>query len=167
MGRSFRLIHLSRSMAAAESAAPVPQRIVVHRRSRRLELDYGEGRNVSLPFEFLRVYSPSAEVRGHGPGQETLQTGKADVGIESLEAVGQYAVQPRFTDGHATGIYSWDYLWRLGHDQDRMWAEYLERLKAAGASRQAPAGSGPGGQAVKASSGSPSPVLGRTATRPR
>ncbi len=88
-----------------------------------------------LPYEFLRVFSPSAEVRGHGPGQEVLQTGKRDVGIVTLEPVGSYAVQPTFSDSHATGIYSWDYLYSLGVDQERLWADYLQKLAAAGASR--------------------------------
>jgi DUF971 family protein len=89
-----------------------------------------------LPFEFLRVYSPSAEVRGHGPGQETLQVGKRDVTITALQPVGHYAVQPDFSDGHASGIYSWDYLYELGVNHDRLWAEYLAALEAAGASRE-------------------------------
>jgi DUF971 family protein len=88
-----------------------------------------------LPYEYLRVYSPSAEVRGHGPGQEVLQVGKRDVDIRSLEPVGSYAVQPTFSDGHATGIYSWDYLYELGVEQEQNWADYLRRLEAAGASR--------------------------------
>ncbi|NLD67761.1 MAG: DUF971 domain-containing protein [Limnobacter sp.] len=127
-------------MAGSESISPIPVRIVVHRVSRVLELDYGEGRSFRLPFEFLRVYSPSAEVRGHGPGQEVLQVGKADVGIESVEPVGKYAIQPRFSDGHATGIYSWDYLYRLGENQQQMWEAYLKRLEEAGQSRHADAG---------------------------
>lgn len=127
-------------MAGPESTTLVPVRIVVHRASRVLELDYGEGRSYRLPFEFLRVYSPSAEVRGHGPGQEVLQVGKAEVGIESVEPVGKYAIQPRFSDGHATGIYSWDYLHRLGENQQQMWQAYLDRLEKAGESRQADAG---------------------------
>jgi DUF971 family protein len=89
-----------------------------------------------LPFELLRVYSPSAEVRGHGPGQETLQVGKKDVVITELHPVGHYAVQPNFSDGHTSGIYSWDYLYELGVNQERLWAEYLAALDAAGASRE-------------------------------
>jgi DUF971 family protein len=119
----------------AESAAPMPARIVVHQDSRVLELAYEDGRNVRLPFEFLRVHSPSAEVRGHGRGQETLQVGKRNVGIVSIAPVGHYAIQPRFDDGHESGIYSWDYLYRLGVDHDALWAGYLERLARAGASR--------------------------------
>ncbi len=100
-----------------------------------MEIAFADGQVFRLPYEFLRVYSPSAEVRGHGPGQEVLQTGKQEVEIRSLEPVGSYAVQPSFSDGHSTGIYSWDYLYHLGRNQDRMWQEYLARLEAAGASR--------------------------------
>ena len=96
---------------------------------------FSDGRGFSLPYEYLRVYSPSAEVRGHGPGQEVLQTGKRNVEIRSLEAVGSYAVQPVFSDGHSTGIYSWDYLYDLGEEQDRLWAEYLKKLESSGGSR--------------------------------
>jgi DUF971 family protein len=119
------------------SPTPWPTKIVVHKRSRALELEFSDGRNFRLPFEYLRVYSPSAEVRGHGPGQEVLQVGKADVVIDSIDPVGNYALQPRFSDGHSTGIYSWDYLYYLGHSHDRLWHEYLARMDAAGASREA------------------------------
>ena len=122
-------------MAGLDRNTPQPTRIVSHARSRVLELDYADGRSFRLPFELLRVYSPSAEVRGHGPGQEVLQMGKREVGIEAIEAVGHYAIRPRFSDGHDTGIYSWDYLLWLGERQDRLWEEYLQRLQAAGASR--------------------------------
>ena len=114
---------------------PAPINIVLHTGSRVLEVEFDDGARFKLPFEFLRVYSPSAEVRGHGPGQEVLQTGKKDVDILSLEPVGSYAVQPHFSDGHATGIYSWDYLYELGQEQAQLWSEYLERLREAGASR--------------------------------
>ncbi len=107
--------------------SPTPTEITVHSASRVLEIAFDDGRRFRLPFEFLRVFSPSAEVRGHGPGQERLQTGKRDVTIESIEAVGHYAVQPKFSDGHDTGLYSWDYLYELGINQDAMWAEYLKR----------------------------------------
>ena len=113
----------------------VPSEIKLHQRSRVLEVSFSDGRSFRLPYELLRVYSPSAEVRGHGPGQEVLQTGKREVDIASLEPVGSYAVQPTFSDGHATGIYSWDYLYHLGEEQERLWKEYLARLEAAGASR--------------------------------
>jgi DUF971 family protein len=125
-------------MAGLNADTPIPVSIVLHQVSRVLELSYEGGRSFRLPFEYLRVYSPSAEVRGHGPGQETLQTGKADVGIETLEAVGHYAIQPQFSDGHNSGIYSWDYLHELCVQHDRNWADYLRRLEEAGASRFAP-----------------------------
>ena len=114
----------------------VPTEIRLHQKSRIMEIQFSDGRDFRLPYEFLRVYSPSAEVRGHGPGQEVLQTGKRDVEIRALEPVGSYAVQPVFSDGHSTGIYSWDYLYELGQNQGKMWAQYLERLAAAGASRE-------------------------------
>ncbi len=122
-------------MAGLDKSTPVPTRIVVHNVSHVLELEFADGRSFRLPFEFLRVFSPSAEVRGHGPGQETLQTGKRDVLIEAVEPVGHYAIQPRFSDGHTSGIYSWDYLYDLGIHQDTRWADYLARLEAAGATR--------------------------------
>jgi DUF971 family protein len=114
----------------------IPTGITLHQKSRVLEIAFSDGRSFRLPYEFLRVYSPSAEVRGHGPGQEVLQTGKREVEIRALEAVGSYAVQPQFSDGHNTGIYSWDYLYELGESQDKLWSQYLERLAAAGASRE-------------------------------
>ena len=115
--------------------APVPTEIRLHQKSKILELSFADGRSFRLPFEFLRVYSPSAEVRGHGPGQEVLQVGKRAVDIQALEPVGSYAVQPTFSDGHATGIYSWEYLVHLGENQERLWADYLAQLVKAGASR--------------------------------
>jgi DUF971 family protein len=121
-------------MAAPQ--APIPVEIKLHQKSRVLEVVFSDGQRFDLPFEFLRVYSPSAEVRGHGPGQEVLQTGKKDVDILSLEQVGNYAVQPHFSDGHATGIYSWDYLYEIGSNRESMWRSYLERLKAAGSRRE-------------------------------
>jgi DUF971 family protein len=114
---------------------PQPTDITLHAASRVLEIAYDDGQVFRLPFEFLRVYSPSAEVRGHGPGQETLQVGQRDVTITRLDPVGYYAVQPVFSDGHASGIFSWTYLYELGRDQERLWAEYLAQLDAAGASR--------------------------------
>ena len=114
----------------------VPTEIKLHQKSRVLEIAFDDGKTFRLPYEYLRVYSPSAEVRGHGPGQEVLQTGKQSVEIRSMEAVGSYAVQPLFSDGHGTGIYSWDYLYELGQNQNKLWADYLEKLKAAGASRE-------------------------------
>jgi DUF971 family protein len=112
-----------------------PTEIKLHQKSRVLEIAFSDGRSYSFPYEFLRVFSPSAEVRGHGPGQEVLQVGKRAVDIVSLDPVGSYAVQPTFSDGHATGIYAWDYLYSLGTDQERLWQEYLGKLVAAGASR--------------------------------
>jgi DUF971 family protein len=114
----------------------IPTGITLHQKSRILEIAFADGRTFRLPYEFLRVYSPSAEVRGHGPGQEVLQVGKRHVEIRSLEPVGSYAVQPQFSDGHNTGIYSWDYLYELGEEQERLWSQYLEKLKAANASRE-------------------------------
>ena len=113
----------------------VPTAITLHQKSRVLEIAFSDGRSFRLPYEFLRVYSPSAEVRGHGPGQEVLQTGKRDVQVLSLDPVGSYAVQPAYSDGHNTGIYSWDYLYELGENQERLWSQYLAKLQAGGASR--------------------------------
>jgi DUF971 family protein len=114
---------------------PTPSNIVLHTASRVLEIEFDDGAQFKLPFEFLRVYSPSAEVRGHGPGQETLQAGKRDVTINALQPVGHYAIQPSFSDGHDSGIFSWDYLYEIGSAQEAMWQDYLQRLEAAGASR--------------------------------
>lgn len=121
-------------MAAAD--LPTPTEITLHQKSRVLEVAFSDGTRFELPFELLRVYSPSAEVRGHGPGQEVLQTGKKEIDIVALEPVGSYAVQPKFSDGHATGIYSWEYLRDLGSNRAEMWQAYLDRLKAAGARRE-------------------------------
>lgn len=115
---------------------PVPHNITLHRKSASLELDYGEEGNYQLSAEFLRVHSPSAEVKGHGPGQEVLQTGKKDVRIRAVAAVGNYAIRLDFDDGHNTGLYSWPYLWELCSHQDALWEEYLEKLQAAGARRE-------------------------------
>jgi len=115
--------------------SPLPTEITVHSASGVLEIAFDDGRRFRFPFEFLRVFSPSAEVRGHGPGQERLQVGKRNVTIRSVDTVGHYALQPIFSDGHDTGLYSWDYLYELGINQDAMWADYLRRLEAAGASR--------------------------------
>ncbi len=117
---------------------PQPTALTVHQSSRVLEVGFDDGLTFKIPFEMLRVYSPSAEVQGHGPGQEVLQTGKRDVDIVSMEAVGHYAVQPTFSDGHDTGIFSWDYLYRLGSQQDELWERYLSRLQEAGVDRDAP-----------------------------
>lgn len=124
-------------MAGLNKGVPQPTEIKLHQASRVLEITYADGRVFKLPCEFLRVYSPSAEVRGHGPGQEVLQTGKKDVAITKVEPVGNYAVQLTFSDGHDTGIYSWDLLYEYGARQDEMWQLYLRRMEEAGASREA------------------------------
>ena len=126
-------------MSGPES--PIPTDVKLHQVSKVLELAFADGRAFRLPYEFLRVYSPSAEVRGHGPGQETLQVGKRDVTISEVEPVGHYAIRPTFSDGHDTGIYSWEYLHDLGVRHDELWQRYLERLAEAGASRDAGKGS--------------------------
>jgi DUF971 family protein len=125
-------------MAGLQSGAPTPQSITVHSQSRVLEVGFSDGATFRIPFELMRIYSPSAEVQGHGPGQEVLQTGKRDVGLDALDPVGNYAVQPRFSDGHDTGIFSWDYLYFLGSQQDKLWSDYAARLQAAGVARDAP-----------------------------
>lgn len=117
--------------------APLPQNIVVHQQSKVLELAY-ETQTYQLPFEFLRVWSPSAEVRGHGVGQETLQTGKRNVVITSIEQIGHYAIKPIFSDGHDSGIYSWEYLYEMCVNQEEMWQDYLNRVAQAGVDRDAP-----------------------------
>jgi DUF971 family protein len=132
-------------MAGLERDTPVPSGITLHTQSRVLELQYADGSVYRLPFEFLRVYSPSAEVRGHGPGQETLQTGKRDVTITSIDAVGHYAIQPTFSDGHSSGIYSWDHLYDLATRQEALWQEYLHKLAQAGVDRDAPMAAPKGG----------------------
>ena len=114
---------------------PQPTEIKLHQKSRVMEVAFSDGKRFELSYELLRVYSPSAEVQGHGPGEEVLQVGKRDVDIVTLEPVGNYAVQPTFSDGHDTGIYSWERLYWLGANRDALWQQYLERLEAAGASR--------------------------------
>src|SRR2546421_12290752 len=121
-------------MAAAEK--PTPTEIKLHQKSRVLEVSFSDGNRFELPSEFLRVFSPSAEVRGHGPGQEVLQVGKKNVQIVAVEPVGNYAIQLRFSDGHDTGIYSWDLLYDYGERQQTMWHQYLKRIAEAGASRE-------------------------------
>jgi DUF971 family protein len=122
-------------MSGLDKTTPQPTEIKLHQTSRILEVAFADGKTFSFTCEFLRVNSPSAEVRGHGPGQEVLQTGKKDVSILQVEPVGTYAVQLYFSDGHDTGIYSWDLFYDYGLRQEAMWARYLERLKEAGASR--------------------------------
>jgi DUF971 family protein len=123
-------------MTDKKKEAPAPTALTVHKQSRLLEIAFDTGETFSLPFEFLRVYSPSAEVRGHGAGQEVLQTGKRNALITALEPVGNYAVQPHFDDGHNSGIYAWDYLYWLGANQAQLWEDYLKRLEAAGHTRE-------------------------------
>jgi DUF971 family protein len=127
-------------VAISATPAPIPTEIKLHQASRILELAYADGTRFELPCEFLRVYSPSAEVRGHGPGQEVLQTGKRDVQIAAIEPVGTYAIKLTFSDGHDTGLYSWDHLYEIGRNQEALWKRYLERMREAGASREAASG---------------------------
>lgn len=125
-------------MAGLQTGAPTPTAMTVHSQSRILEITFSDGAEFKIPFELMRIYSPSAEVQGHGPGQEILQTGKREVNVGELEPVGNYAVKPVFSDGHESGIFSWDYLYYLGSQQDRLWADYTSRLAAAGVERDAP-----------------------------
>ena len=132
-------------MAGLTANTPQPTSIVVHQQSRVLEVGFADGAQFRIPFELMRVYSPSAEVQGHGPGQEVLQTGKREVTLTALEPIGNYAVQPSFSDGHDTGIFSWDYLYFLGSQQGELWRKYEERLAQAGMSRDAPMQTASGG----------------------
>ncbi|MBC7598773.1 MAG: DUF971 domain-containing protein [Polaromonas sp.] len=125
-------------MAGLQSGTPTPVDLTLHVQSRVLEIGFSDGAAFKIPFELMRVYSPSAEVQGHGPGQEVLQTGKREVGVIELEPIGNYAVKPVFSDGHESGIFSWDYLYFLGSEQARLWADYVQRLEAAGMQRDAP-----------------------------
>lgn len=125
-------------MAGLTAGAPTPEALTLHGQSRVLEVSFSDGKTFRIPFELMRVYSPSAEVQGHGPGQEVLQTGKREVDVIELAQVGNYAVQPTFSDGHSSGIFSWDYLYYLGAEQDQLWSQYNERLQAAGAQRDDP-----------------------------
>jgi DUF971 family protein len=122
-------------MAGLTKGTPHPVEIKLHRKSRILEISFSDGQTFRFPCEFLRVYSPSAEVRGHGPGQETLQTGKKEVNINHIVPVGNYAIQLDFSDGHNTGLYSWDLLYDYGLRQDEMWQHYLRRMEAESANR--------------------------------
>ena len=126
------------NMAGLQPHTPNPVDIVLHNASKVLEIAFDNGNTYRIPFELMRVFSPSAEVQGHGPGQEVLQTGKRHVGITALEPVGHYGVQPSFSDGHNSGIFSWDYLYNLGAQQTSLWAQYEQRLQAAGVDRDAP-----------------------------
>ena len=122
-------------MAGLDETTKIPTEIKLHQKSRILEMSFADGERFELSYEFLRVFTPSAEARGHGPGQEVLQVGKRDVDIERIEPVGNYAIRPVFSDGHDSGLYSWDVLYNLGSRRDQLWQSYLERLAAAGASR--------------------------------
>ena len=122
-------------ISGPKTSTPIPTEIKLHQASRVLEIAFDDKRTFRLPYEYLRVYSPSAEVRGHGPGQEVLQVGKREVAIKEVEPVGRYAIRPSFSDGHDTGIYSWDYLYDLGERHEELWQRYLARMTAAGASR--------------------------------
>lgn len=132
---------------------PHPTEIKLHQKSRVLEIGFDDGKVFTLPCEFLRVYSPSAEVRGHGPGQEVLQVGKAQVEITAIEPVGHYAVRLVFSDGHDTGLYAWDYLYGLGEDREALWQQYLKKMEAAGASRGLP-------EAAPEAAAAPAPATG-------
>lgn len=123
-------------MAGLTKDTPYPTEIKLHQKSKILDITFSDGKTFQFPCEFLRVYSPSAEVSGHGPGQEVLQTGKKMVGIVKIEPVGNYAIQLNFTDGHNTGLYSWDLLYNFGLNQNKMWQRYLQRMDEAGASRE-------------------------------
>ena len=125
-------------MAGLKPDTPQPTALTVHQTSRLLEIAFDDGAHFRIPFELMRVYSPSAEVQGHGPGQEVLQTGKRAVGIVEITPVGHYAVKPVFSDGHESGIFSWAYLYELGAEQAELWQRYEARLLAAGADRDAP-----------------------------
>ena len=132
-------------MAGIERDTPIPSEIKLHQKSRLLEIAYDNGERYKLDFEYLRVYTPSAEARGHGPGQETLQTGKRNVDIERIEPVGTYAVRFVFSDGHDSGLYSWDLLYNLGKHHNELWQEYLKQIDAQGLSRDIDTTSRPSG----------------------
>ena len=123
-------------MAGLDHSTKTPTEIKLHKKSRILELSFEDGERFELTYEFLRVFTPSAEARGHGPGQEVLQFGKRDVGIERIEAVGNYAIRPVFSDGHESGLYSWDLLYNLGKNRDQLWQAYLDRLQREHRSRE-------------------------------
>ena len=130
------LNNLNTSMAGLTKNTPIPTAIKYHKKSRILDITFSDGKMFQFSCEFLRVHSPSAEVSGHSPGQEILQTGKKWVNILKIEPVGHYAIQLHFNDGHNTGLYSWDLLYKYGLNQDKMWQNYLQRLEAAQASRE-------------------------------
>jgi DUF971 family protein len=125
-------------MAGLKKETPTPESLTVHGQTKVLEIGFSDGAQFRIPFELMRVYSPSAEVQGHGPGQEVLQTGKRQVTIAEIEPVGNYAVKPTFSDGHESGLFTWEYLYFLGDQQEALWKQYEDRLQAAGMSRDAP-----------------------------
>ena len=125
-------------MAGLKKETPTPESLTVHGQTRVLEIGFSDGVQFRIPFELMRIYSPSAEVQGHGPGQEVLQTGKRQVSVVEIEPVGNYAVKPTFSDGHDSGLFTWEYLYFLGDQQAALWQQYEERLQAAGTDRDAP-----------------------------
>ncbi len=125
-------------MAGLKKDTPAPESLTLHGASRVLEIGFADGAQFRIPFELMRVYSPSAEVQGHGPGQEVLQTGKRDVAIVDIEPVGNYAVKPTFSDGHDSGLFTWEYLYFLGSQEQQLWVDYEQRLQAAGLGRDDP-----------------------------
>ena len=139
-------------MAGLDNGSPIPSEIKLHQKSRLFEIAFDNGERFQLSYEFLRVFTPSAEARGHGPGQETLQVGKRDISIERIEPVGNYAIRPVFSDGHDSGLYSWDMLYNLGKHHEELWQTYLDRLEAEGKSRD-PAASPPDAPRAKGGCG--------------
>lgn len=125
-------------MAGLKKETPTPESLTVHGQTKVLEIGFSDGAQFRIPFELMRIYSPSAEVQGHGPGQEVLQTGKRSVTVLEIEPVGNYAVKPTFSDGHDSGLFTWEYLYFLGDQQNALWQQYEERLQAAGTDRDAP-----------------------------
>ncbi|PVE43079.1 gamma-butyrobetaine hydroxylase-like domain-containing protein [Limnohabitans planktonicus] len=125
-------------MAGLTKTSPTPESLTVHGQTKVLEIGFSDGAQFRIPFELMRIYSPSAEVQGHGPGQEVLQTGKREVTVVDIEPVGNYAVKPTFSDGHDSGLFTWEYLYFLGDQQAALWQQYEDRLQAAGTDRDAP-----------------------------
>lgn len=155
-------------MAGLDRNTPKPTEVTVHQHSRALEIAFDDGARFRIPFELMRVYSPSAEVQGHGPGQEVLQTGKRNVTITEITPIGHYAMQPRFSDGHESGLFTWDYLYHLGADQDALWARYEKRLAEAGLDRDASMARPPGIKVVRSKDtpasgcGASAPIAGKS-----
>lgn len=132
-------------MAGIDRDTPIPSEIKLHQKSRRLELAYSTGESFMLDFEYLRVFTPSAEARGHAPGQETLQTGKRNIEIERIDPVGTYALRLVFSDGHDSGLYSWDLLYNLAKHHDELWSDYLKQIETQGLSRDIDTSTRPAG----------------------